>query len=165
MKINEIKDNQGARLKSKRLGRGEGSGVGKTCGRGVKGQKARSGVAINGFEGGQTPMYMRMPKRGFNNKKFKTVFGEVSLSDLQTAVDAKKIDAKKEVDIAVLREAGLVRQSHHNVKILGNGDLKSALTLIVSKATKSAVAAIEGAKGSVKQLHDIVAVEEPPASA
>ena len=96
MKLNEIKDNKGARLKSKRLGRGEGSGVGKPCGRGVKGQKARSGVAINGFEGGQNPLYMRMPKRGFNNKNFKTVFGEVNLSDLQTAVDAKKLDAKKQ---------------------------------------------------------------------
>lgn len=153
MKLNEIKDNKGARLKSKRLGRGEGSGVGKTCGRGVKGQKSRSGVAINGFEGGQNPMYMRMPKRGFNNKNFKTVFGEVSLGDLQTAVDQKKIDPKQEVDIAVLREAGLIRSSHQNVKILGNGELKTALTLVVSKATKSAVEAIEKAKGSVQQLH------------
>lgn len=160
MKLNEIKDNQGARLKSKRLGRGEGSGVGKTCGRGVKGQKSRSGVAINGFEGGQTPLYMRMPKRGFNNKNFKTVFGEVSLGELQAAVDAKKIDAKKEVDIAVLREAGLVRSSHQNVKILGTGELKTALTLVVSKATKSAVAAIEKAKGSVKQLHDVAVASE-----
>lgn len=163
MKLNEIKDNKGARLKSKRLGRGEGSGVGKTCGRGVKGQKARSGVAINGFEGGQNPLYMRMPKRGFNNKNFKTVFGEVNLSDLQTAVDAKKLDAKKEVNLQVLQEAGLVRTSHKNVKILGNGELKTALTLVVSKATKSAVAAIEKAKGKVTELH--VQEAAPAASA
>ncbi|HBN23340.1 MAG TPA: 50S ribosomal protein L15 [Holosporales bacterium] len=160
MKLNEIKDKQGARLKSKRLGRGEGSGVGKTCGRGVKGQKARSGVAIKGFEGGQNPLYMRMPKRGFNNKDFKTVFGELNLSDLQAAVDAKKLDAKKEVTIEALKAAGLVRPARENVKILGNGELKTALNLVVSKATKSAVAAIEKAKGSVKQLH----VEPAPAA-
>lgn len=163
MKLNEIRDNAGARLKSKRLGRGEGSGVGKTCGRGVKGQKARSGVAIDGFEGGQTPMYMRMPKRGFNNKNFKTVFAEVNLRDLQAAVDAKKINAKEEVDIVVLREAGLVRQSQYNVKILGVGELKTALNLVVSKATKSAIAAIEGAKGSIKQLHETPVSEEATA--
>tara|TARA_R110002095_G_scaffold171206_7_gene148781 strand:- start:1186 stop:1674 length:489 start_codon:yes stop_codon:yes gene_type:complete len=160
MKLNEIKDIPGARLKSKRLGRGEGSGVGKTCGRGVKGQKARSGVAIKGFEGGQNPLYMRMPKRGFNNKNFKTVFGELNLSDLQAAVDAKKLDAKKEITIETLKAAGLVRPAHQNVKILGKGDLKTALTLVVSKATKSAVTAIEKAKGSVKQLH----VESAPAA-
>ncbi|NCP62098.1 MAG: 50S ribosomal protein L15 [Alphaproteobacteria bacterium] len=160
MKLNEIKDNQGARLKSKRLGRGEGSGVGKTCGRGVKGQKSRSGVAIKGFEGGQNPLYMRMPKRGFNNKDFKTVFGELNLSDLQAAVDAKKLDAGKEITIETLKAAGLVRPARENVKILGNGELKTALNLVVSKATKSAVAAIEKAKGSVKQLH----VEPAPAA-
>ncbi len=153
MKLNEIRDNQGARRKSKRLGRGEGSGVGKTCGRGVKGQKARSGVAINGFEGGQNPLYMRMPKRGFNNKDFKTVFGELNLSDLQAAVDAKKLDAKKEINLQVLQDAGMVRTSHKNVKILGNGELKTALTLVVSKATKSAVDAIKKAKGKVTELH------------
>ena len=163
MKLNEIRDHKGAHLTSKRVGRGEGSGVGKTCGRGVKGQKARSGVSINGFEGGQNPLYMRMPKRGFNNKNFKTVFGEVGLSDLQHAVDTKKIDAKKEINLAVLQDAGLVRSSHKNVKILGNGELKTALTLVVAKATKSAVAAIEKAKGKVTELH----VEEtaPAASA
>ncbi len=160
MKLNEIKDNQGARLKSKRLGRGEGSGVGKTCGRGVKGQKSRSGVAIKGFEGGQNPLYMRMAKRGFNNKNFKTVFGELNLSDLQAAVDAKKLDAKAEITIETLKAAGLVRPARENVKILGNGELKTALNLVVSKATKSAVAAIEKAKGSVKQLH----VEPAPAA-
>lgn len=162
MKLNEIKDIPGARLKSKRLGRGEGSGVGKTCGRGVKGQKARSGVAIKGFEGGQNPLYMRMPKRGFNNKNFKTVFGELNLSDLQAAVDAKKLDAKAEITIETLKAAGLVRLARENVKILGNGELKTALNLVVSKATKSAVAAIEKAKGSVKQLH---AEPAPAASA
>ncbi|MDP4840342.1 MAG: 50S ribosomal protein L15 [Alphaproteobacteria bacterium] len=160
MKLNEIKDNKGARLKSKRLGRGEGSSVGKTCGRGVKGQKSRSGVAIKGFEGGQNPLYMRMPKRGFNNKDFKTVFGELNLSDLQAAVDAKKLDAGKEITIETLKAAGLVRPARENVKILGNGELKTALNLVVSKATKSAVAAIEKAKGSVKQLH----VEPAPAA-
>lgn len=158
MKLNEIKDNQGARLKSKRLGRGEGSGVGKTCGRGVKGQKSRSGVAIKGFEGGQNPLYMRMPKRGFNNKNFKTVFGEINLGDLQGAVDAKRLDPKVEVNLETLQAAGLVRPSHTNVKVLGNGELKTALTLVVAKASKSAVAAIEKAKGKVTQLH--VAIEE-----
>ena len=159
MELNTLTDNKGSTRNRRRVGRGVGSGIGKTSGSGHKGQKARSGVAINGFEGGQNPMYMRMPKRGFNNKNFKTVFGEVSLGDLQDAVDAKKIDAKKEVDIAVLREAGLIRSSHHNVKILGTGELKTALTLIVSKATKSAVEAIEKAKGSVKQLHVVEATE------
>jgi large subunit ribosomal protein L15 len=158
MKLNEIKDNHGARLKSKRLGRGEGSGVGKTCGRGVKGQKSRSGVAIKGFEGGQNPLYMRMPKRGFNNKNFKTVFGEVGLGDLQAAIDAKRLDPKAEVNLDTLQAAGLVRSSHRNVKILGNGELKTALTIVVAKATQSAVQAIEKAKGKITQLH--VALEE-----
>ena len=163
MKLNEIRDNKGAHLKSKRLGRGEGSGVGKTCGRGVKGQKARSGVAIKGFEGGQNPLYMRMPKRGFNNKNFKTVFGELNLSDLQAAIDAKKLDPKKEVNLQVLQDAGLVRTSHKNVKILGNGELKTAMTLVVAKATKSAVAAIEKAKGKVTELHVEEAAPAVPA--
>lgn len=151
MKLNEIKDNHGSRLKSKRLGRGGGSGKGKTAGRGVKGQKARSGVSIKGFEGGQNPLYMRLPKRGFNNKNFKTVYAEVTLYRLQQAVEAKKLDPKKEVTIDVLKSAGLVRSNSSNVKILGSGELKTPLNLVVTKATSSAVKAIENAKGSIKQ--------------
>ena len=147
--------------KRKRVGCGIGSGHGKRSCRGQKGQGSRSGSSTrSGFEGGQNPLYMRMPKRGFNNKDFKTVFGELNLSDLQAAVDAKKLDAGKEITIETLKAAGLVRPARENVKILGNGELKTALNLVVSKATKSAVAAIEKVKGSVKQLH----VEPAPAA-
>ena len=151
MKLNEIRDNKGSHLTSKRLGRGEGSGKGKTCGRGQKGQKARSGVSINGFEGGQNPLYMRLPKRGFNNKNFRTEYAELNLSQLQAAVDKKKLDAQKEITIDTLKKAGLVRKNRKNVKILGRGELKASLNLSVTKASQAAVKAIEKAKGKITQ--------------
>jgi LSU ribosomal protein L15P len=152
MKLNEIRDNSGARLKSKRLGRGEGSGKGKTCGRGHKGQSSRSGVSINGFEGGQNPLYMRLPKRGFNNKMFETVYAEVNLGQLQKALEAKKIDAATEVTLETLKAVGLVRSNALRVKLLAKGELKTALTLVVNKASEAAVQAVEKAKGKVTQL-------------
>ena len=152
MKLNEIRDNAGARLKSKRLGRGEGSGKGKTCGRGHKGQSSRSGVSINGFEGGQNPLYMRLPKRGFSNKMFRTVYAEVNLGQLQKALEANKLDASGTVTIEALKTAGLVRSNAERVKLLAKGELKTALTLIVNKASEAAVLAVEKAKGKVTQL-------------
>jgi large subunit ribosomal protein L15 len=151
VKLNQIKDNAGARSHSKRLGRGEGSGKGKTCGKGHKGQRARSGIAVFGFEGGQNPIYTRLPKRGFNNKNFKTVYSEVNLSDLQKAVDAKKIDTGKDVDIQVLKDAGLVRTKDERVKLLAKGTLSTPLKLIVTKASEAAVKAVIKLKGSVTQ--------------
>lgn len=156
MKLNEIHDNHGARLKSKRLGRGEGSGKGKTCGRGHKGQKSRSGVSIYGFEGGQNPIYMRLPKRGFNNKMFRTEYAEVNLGALQAAYEAKKIDSKQEINIDTLKHAGLVRSNAQRVKLLAKGDLSVSLNLVVAKASKSAVQAVEKVNGTLKQISIIV---------
>src|SRR6478609_8401852 len=124
MKLNEIKDNEGSTHSRKRLGRGIGSGSGKTGGRGVKGQKSRSGVAINGFEGGQMPIYRRLPKRGFNNI-FKSDFVVVSVARLQAAVDAGKLDAKKTVDAAALKAAGVIRRIKDGVRVLADGELKA----------------------------------------
>lgn len=148
MKLNEIKENPGARHRKMRVGRGIGSGKGKTCGRGGKGQTARTGVAINGFEGGQTPIHRRLPKRGFNNYTATEVAG-VNLGDLQKAVDSKKLDGKKPVDIAALKEAGLVRKRIHVVKLLAKGELKAGLKLEVHKASEAAKAAVEKAGGSL----------------
>jgi large subunit ribosomal protein L15 len=150
MKLNELSDNEGATHSRKRLGRGIGSGSGKTGGRGVKGQKARSGVAINGFEGGQMPLYRRLPKRGFKNP-FSKDFNTVSLVRLQAAVDANKLDAGATIDTAALIKAGVIRRAKDGVRILGGeGDLKAKLTLDVAGASKSAVEKIEKAGGSVK---------------
>ncbi|MDA4843838.1 50S ribosomal protein L15 [Hoeflea poritis] len=149
MKLNDIRDNEGATQNRKRVGRGIGSGKGKTSGRGVKGQKSRSGVAINGFEGGQMPIYRRLPKRGFVNI-FKKDFNIVSLGRLQTAVDAKKLDAKKTVDAAALLEAGVIRREKDGVRILSDGELKAKLKLEVAGASKSAIEKIEKAGGSIK---------------
>ncbi len=148
MKLNQLSDNKGARKSRTRLGRGIGSGKGKTCGRGVKGQKSRSGVAIKGFEGGQMPIHMRMPKRGFNAPNTKD-HAEVNLGRLQAAVDAGKLDASKTVDAAALIAAGVIRREKDGVRILGMGDLKARLQLVISGATKSAREAIEKAGGSV----------------
>ncbi|MGK2871539.1 MAG: 50S ribosomal protein L15 [Alphaproteobacteria bacterium] len=148
MKLNELRDNPGARKKSKRVGRGIGSGLGKTSGRGVKGQRARSGVAIKGFEGGQMPVHMRLPKRGFNSMAPRD-FVEVNLGRLQAAIDAGKLDTGKPLDAHALQAAGLVRRIRGGVRLLGNGELKSKLTIEVRGATKAAIAAVEKLGGSV----------------
>ena len=150
MKLNEIRDNEGAHKKRMRVGRGPGSGKGKTSGRGVKGQKSRSGVAIGGFEGGQMPLYMRMPKRGFNNPSALTL-AEVTLWRLQDAVDAGKLDAKSEINGEALVAAGVIRRVKDGVRILGTGEIKSKLNLVVWSASSGAVKAIEAAGGSVTQ--------------
>lgn len=150
MQLNEIADNLGARKPRMRVGRGIGCTKGKTCGRGVKGQKARNGVAINGFEGGQMPIHRRLPKRGFNNHS-RVEFDVVNLLDLQRAVESKKLDASKLVDRAALIEAGLVRSSSKFVKLLAVGSLTAKLKLQVCKASAAAIAAVEKQGGSVEQ--------------
>jgi len=150
MKLNEIRDNEGAHKKRMRVGRGPGSGKGKTAGRGVKGQKSRSGVAIGGFEGGQMPLYMRMPKRGFNNPNALKL-AEVNLWRLQDAVDAKKLDIKGEIKGDALVAAGVIRRVKDGVRILGTGEIKSKLNLVVWSASAGAVKAIEAAGGTVVQ--------------
>ena len=148
MKLNEIRDNAGARKVGKRLGRGIGSGLGKTSGHGHKGQKARSGVAIKGFEGGQMPLYRRLPKRGFTNI-FRRDYVEVNLGRLQQAIDAGKLDAGKPVDAAALKEAGLFKSPRDGVRLLAQGELKTKIDITVAGASKAAVAAVEKAGGSV----------------
>lgn len=148
MRLNELSDNAGARKKRKRLGRGAGSGLGKTAGRGHKGQKARSGVAIKGFEGGQMPLYRRLPKRGFVNVFAKT-YAEVNIGRLQQAIDAKRLDPKKTVDAEALRAAGLFKNARDGVRLLANGELKAKVNMVVAGASKAAVAAVEKAGGSV----------------
>lgn len=152
MKLNEIRDNEGAHKSRIRVGRGIGSGKGKTGGRGVKGQKARAGVAVKGFEGGQMPLYRRLPKRGFTNL-FAKELNEVNLGRIQQAVEAGKLDAKGAVTIEALVAAGVItHQAKDGVKVLGVGELKTKLAFEVAGASKSAVAAIEKAGGSVKIL-------------
>jgi len=151
MKLNEIKDNDGARKGRMRVGRGIGSGKGKTAGRGQKGQKSRSGVAIKGFEGGQMPLHMRLPKRGFNNP-FGKDYAEVNIGMVQKAVDAKKLDPKQTVDHAALKAAGLARGGQDGVRLLGKGELTAKLSFAVAGASKGAVAAVEKAGGSVEIL-------------
>ena len=150
MKLNEIRDNEGAHKKRMRVGRGPGSGKGKTAGRGVKGQKSRSGVAIGGFEGGQMPLYMRMPKRGFNNPNALKL-AEVNLWRLQEAIDAKKLDAKAEINGEALVAAGVIRRVKDGVRLLGTGEIKGKLNLVVWSATAGALKAIEAAGGTVEQ--------------
>ena len=147
-KLNEIRDNEGAHKKRMRVGRGPGSGKGKTAGRGVKGQKSRSGVAIAGFEGGQMPLHMRMPKRGFNNP-FAKKFAEVNFWRIEQAIAAGKLDAKKPIDAAALINAGVIRREKDGVRLLGQGELTSKLDITVYSASKSAVAAVEKAGGKV----------------
>jgi len=148
MKLNEIANNPGAHKKKAKVGRGSSSGLGKTSGRGVKGAKARTGNAVYGFEGGQMPLHMRMPKRGFNNI-FATDFSEVNLGRLQKAIDDKKIDVSAKVDLAALKKAGLVSKSRDGVRLLAKGELTAKLDIEVAGASKSAVEAVEKAGGSV----------------
>jgi large subunit ribosomal protein L15 len=148
MKLNEIADNPGSSHPRMRVGRGIGSGKGKTCGRGVKGQKARTGVAIKGFEGGQMPLHRRLPKRGFRNP-FSIHYNEVNLGRIQAAVDAGKLDPNVQVTLESLIAAGVCSKPLDGVKILGNGTLTAKLAFEVTTASKSAVAAIEGAGGSI----------------
>ncbi|WP_027145577.1 50S ribosomal protein L15 [Mesorhizobium sp. WSM3626] len=149
MKLNDLRDKDGATHSKKRLGRGIGSGSGKTAGRGVKGQKARSGVAVNGFEGGQMPLYRRLPKRGFNNI-FAKSFVVVSLARIQEAVDAKKLDVKATVTAETLVAAGVIRRVKDGVRVLSDGELKAKLAFDVAGASKAAIEKIEKAGGSVK---------------
>jgi len=149
MKLNELSENQGATKARKRVGRGIGSGSGKTAGRGVKGQKSRSGVAINGFEGGQMPIYRRLPKRGFTNL-FSKSFNVVSVGRIQAAIDAKKLDAKASVTIETLKAAGVIRRAKDGVRLLADGEIKTAVTVEVSGASKAAIEKIEKAGGTVK---------------
>jgi large subunit ribosomal protein L15 len=148
MNLNELRDNPGARLKSKRLGRGIGSGKGKTSGKGVKGQLAREGVAINGFEGGQMPIYRRLPKRGFINH-FRKEYAPVNLGALEAAIAAGRIDAAQPITEETLSAAGLVRGRLDGVRLLGNGELTRAVTITVSGASASARAAVEKAGGTI----------------
>jgi len=151
MKLNEISDNEGARKTRIRVGRGIGSGKGKTGGRGVKGQTSRSGVAIKGYEGGQMPIHMRLPKRGFNNI-FRLDYNVVNVGKIQAAIDAGKLDAKKKIDTDALIAAGLVRRAKHGVRLLAQGELKAKLNIEVSGASAAAKAAVEKAGGSVTLL-------------
>ncbi|WP_299046679.1 50S ribosomal protein L15 [uncultured Tateyamaria sp.] len=148
MKLNELRDNPGATKPRKRVGRGPGSGTGKMGGRGIKGQKSRSGVAINGYEGGQMPLYQRLPKRGFN-KPNRKAFAVVNLGLIQKFIDAGKIDAKKAVDEDALIASGLVRRKLDGIRVLAKGDITAKVELVVTGASKSAVEAVEKAGGSL----------------
>ncbi|CAN7289291.1 50S ribosomal protein L15 [Brucella pseudogrignonensis] len=149
MKLNDLRDKPGSVKARKRVGRGIGSGTGKTAGRGVKGQKSRSGVAINGFEGGQMPIYRRLPKRGFTNI-FAKSFNVVSLGRVQAAIDAGKLDAKAVVNIDSLKAAGVIRRALDGVRVLADGELKAKVAFEVAGASKAAIEKIEKAGGSVK---------------
>ncbi len=158
MKLNELADNPGSTKKLMRVGRGVGSGKGKTGGRGVKGQKSRRGVSINGFEGGQMPLHMRMPKRGFNalNSK-KTQW--INLTTLQNAIDNKKIDASKDITEDTLVEAGVLRRKKDGVRLLARGELKAKVNITVTGASAAAIAAVEKAGGKVTLLNPPAADE------
>jgi large subunit ribosomal protein L15 len=149
MKLNEIRDNPGAHYRAKRVGRGIGSGKGKTSGRGGKGQTARSGVALNGFEGGQTPLHRRLPKRGFNNKIFRKDFKVVNLGRLQSALDSGKLKAEGTLDGAMLVASGMLRRLGDGIRLLAKGELRTAITIEVAGASKTAIAAVEQAGGKV----------------
>jgi large subunit ribosomal protein L15 len=151
MKLSDIADNAGSRKKRMRVGRGIGSGKGKTAGRGGKGQTARSGVRIKGFEGGQMPLHRRLPKRGFNNI-FRVEFAEINLDRIQDAIDAKLIDVKDTVNVESLVKAKVVRRAKGGVRLLGRGEIKAKLNIEVHGASKSAIAAVEKAGGTVKIL-------------
>jgi large subunit ribosomal protein L15 len=157
-KLNEIRDNEGSSKNRMRVGRGPGSGKGKTAGRGVKGQKSRTGVSLLGFEGGQMPLYMRMPKRGFNKHNRKE-FAEVNLWRLQQAIDAGRIDSQKPIDAEALKAAGIIRRELDGVRLLGEGELTAKVTLLVYSATASAVKAVEASGGSVTQARPVAKSE------
>lgn len=160
MKLNQLADNPGARKSRTRVGRGIGSGKGKTGGRGVKGQKSRSGVAIKGFEGGQMPIYRRLPKRGFRNPSARN-YAEVNLGRLQAAIDAGKIDSGKLIDGSALCAAGVIRRELDGVRLLAKGELKAKVEMSVTGASKAAVAAVEAAGGTVTV---VVKAETPEAA-
>jgi large subunit ribosomal protein L15 len=160
MKLNQIADKPGARKNRMRIGRGIGSGMGKTGGRGGKGQTARAGVAIKGFEGGQMPLHRRLPKRGFRNTPFAIKLNEINLGKVQAAIDAGTLDASSPIDVAALVKAGLMRRQKGGVKLLGSGEFKAKAAFSVYRASKSAVEAVEKAGGSVKIL---AAPKEEPA--
>jgi large subunit ribosomal protein L15 len=152
MKLNQIADKPGARKKRMRIGRGIGSGMGKTGGRGGKGQTARTGVRIKGFEGGQMPLHRRLPKRGFRNTPFAVKLNEINLGKVQAAIEAGLIDARAPVDAAAMIKAGLMRREKGGVKLLADGEFKSKVDFSIWRASKSAIAAVEKAGGSVKIL-------------
>ena len=160
MRLNQLSDNEGARRPRKRLGRGIGSGLGKTAGRGGKGQTARSGGAKAGFEGGQMPIYRRLPKRGFNNP-FPVKYNEINLGRIQQALDAKKIDAAAPVTLDALVKAGVVSKARAGLRLLGSGELKAKLAFEVHHASKGAIAAVEKAGGSIKMLKPLKSEAEP----
>ena len=164
MRLNELHDNEGATKRRMRVGRGPGSGKGKTGGRGIKGQTSRSGVAIKGFEGGQMPIHRRLPKRGFNNI-FRKSFVVINLSTLQAAIDAGKIKAGESLDEAALVERGVVRRAKDGVRLLGRGELSAALTLSVAGASQAAVEAVQKAGGSVTLTQPALTPEEKAAKA
>ena len=149
MKLNELRDRPGAVKPKRRKARGPGSGKGKTAGRGIKGQKSRSGVALNGFEGGQMPLYQRLPKRGFNNINRKH-YAVVNVGMLQKFIDAGKLDTSKPIDEAALQEAGLVNRIRDGVRLLAKGEISAKVDLEVTGASKAAIAAVEKAGGSVR---------------
>ena len=158
MKLNELADNRGSTKKLMRVGRGVGSGKGKTGGRGVKGQKSRRGVSINGFEGGQMPLHMRMPKRGFNPLSPKRM-SWINLGELQKAIDNKSLDAKSDITEDALVEAGVLRRKKDGVRLLARGELKAKVNITVSGASAAAVAAVEKAGGKVTLLNPPAADE------
>ena len=162
MKLNEINDNAGSRKSRMRVGRGIGSGKGKTAGRGQKGQKSREGVSINGFEGGQMPLHMRIPKRGFNNI-FAKDYAQVNLGQIQKLVDGKKLETKGVIDHAVLKAAGVARGGKDGVRILAKGELTTKLSFKVAGVSASAKAAIEKAGGSVEVIEVVPAAEKAAA--
>ena len=152
MKLSDIADNAGSRKKRMRVGRGIGSGKGKTSGRGGKGQTARSGVRIKGFEGGQMPLHRRLPKRGFRNTAFQLDLNEINLGRVQAAIESGALDAKNPVDVDAMVKAGMLSRARAGVKLLGGGEIKTKLDFTVWRASKSAIAAVEKAGGSVKIL-------------
>ena len=162
MKLNEIRDNPGSHYRAKRVGRGIGSGKGKTSGRGGKGQTARTGVALNGFEGGQTPLHRRLPKRGFNNKIFQKDFKVLNLGRLQQALDAGKLTVEGGLDAQKLVTAGLLRRKGDGIRLLAKGSLSAAITIEVAGASEAAVAAVEAAGGKVVVLGKPAAAEAAP---
>lgn len=162
MKLNEIRDNDGARKSRMRVGRGIGSGKGKTSGRGQKGQTSRSGVSINGFEGGQMPLHMRLPKRGFNNI-FAKDYAEVNLGAIQKLVDGGKLDGKAVIDHAALKSAGVARGGKDGVRLLGKGVFSAKLNFLVAGVSAGAKAAVEAAGGSVEVIEVVAAADKAKA--